>query len=53
VGLQMLTPQSDETSFDAWWERSSNAMAVHLKTGEHGFCGIFVIGVCLMLILQT
>ena len=29
----MLTPQSDETSFDAWWERSSNAMAVHLKTG--------------------
>jgi hypothetical protein len=33
VGLQVLTPQSDETSFDDWWDKSSNAMDVHLRKG--------------------
>ena len=29
----MLTPQCDETSFDDWWNRSSNAVGVHLIKG--------------------
>ena len=33
VGLQVLTPKSDETSFDDWWDRSSNAVAAPLRKG--------------------
>jgi hypothetical protein len=29
----VLTPQSDETFFDDWWDKSSNAMDVHLRKG--------------------
>ena len=29
----MLTPKSDETSFDDWWDKSSNAVDVHIRKG--------------------
>ena len=33
MGLQLLTPKSDETSFDDWWDKSSNAVDVHIRKG--------------------
>jgi hypothetical protein len=42
VGLQVLTPQPDETSFDDWWDRSSNAVAAPLRKGLNSI----ILGAC-------